>query len=537
MLKKSKGIKRGALLLSIIVFINLISFLSFTEASNAADSYPYQAMRIENVNKGWNLNILGYQNNSEVNVWPTRGESNERWKFSTADGVYFKLTNERTGLLLSPLNWSVTEGNPCVLYQDSNRDEQLWRIIGVDKDVNGDDLTYRIVNKANSNMALMLNLGTGKTMLGTYKGNSTHKWKLVSDGLIGFAGHAKDLNGKDKTGTIGGLLGKTVFVNTLAELKEALLDKNPLTIVISSNIDNANSETYDLRIASNKTIIGSYAANRLTDPRLRTDDYFKKEDVSNNIIIKNINVEVKNRRDVVAIAIYGSRNVWIDHSTFRSSLGLDKDEVGKFVWVNTSTYTNTDPDYVTLSYNKFSNRYWTVAFGTTSSLIKNNATVMLNYFDSCVRRTPQSGNGRLHVLNNLIQRTLSSRDDAGYASIIGGEGAHVYSDSNRFDNFKKASSGYWDTEITIDPKAFVKDVGSYTNKGEVSPVDKPYTLPAPNGAATSFDPGSKYSYPIIKAYDADGNDVKRFNMDYTGAVNHASALKYIHFPEFQKYLK
>lgn len=503
----------------------------------ATDSYPYQAMRLENVNKGWNLNILGYNNNSEINVWPTNGESNERWKLSTTDGEYFKLINERTNLLVSPLNWSLTEGNALVLYANANRNEQLWKIIGVDKDVNGDYLTYRIVNKANNNLALILNLSTNKTMLGVYAGSSTHKWKLISDGLVGFAGHAKDLNGKEKTGTIGGVLGKTVFVNTLAELKSALLDANPLTIVISSNIDNANSETYDLRIASNKTIIGSYAANRLTDPRLRTDDYFQNSGVSNNIIIKNINVEVTNREDVIAIAVYGSRNVWIDHSTFNSNLPIDVDEVGKFIWVNTSTYSNTDPDYVTISYNKFYHRYWTVAFGTLSTLDKNNATVMLNYFDSTVRRTPQLGNGRLHVLNNFIQRTLPSTNDAGYAAIIGGAGAHVYSDANRFSNFKKASSGYWDTEITIDSNATVKDVGSYTNKGESTPTSIPYALPTPAGTVPSFNPSTKYSYSIVKAYNASGNDVRTFALNYTGEVSSAAGLKYIHYPEFAAYLQ
>ncbi|MCZ4151389.1 hypothetical protein BZG21_44170, partial [Escherichia coli] len=38
--------------------------------SYAADVYPYQAMRLENVNSKTNLNILGYANNAEVNVWP-----------------------------------------------------------------------------------------------------------------------------------------------------------------------------------------------------------------------------------------------------------------------------------------------------------------------------------------------------------------------------------------------------------------------------------------------------------------------------------
>jgi pectin lyase len=518
----------------LLLFALVITSMGLTPAnvSHAAEIYPYQAMRLENVNNKKNLNILGFGNNAEVNVWHTNGESNERWRLSTSDGVYFKLINERTGLLVSPSNWSLSEGNATVLYEDLNRDEQLWRIISVDKDANGDDLTYRIMNKADTNKALALNVSSNKTMITSYANETAQKWKLVSDGLVGFAGHSTDMNGQKKTGTIGGVLGRTVFVNSLAELKSALLDPNPLTIVITSNIDNANSEMYDLRIASNKTIIGSYAANRLTDPRLRTDDYFKVEPVSHNIIIKNLDIQIKERKDVVAIAVYGSRNVWVDHNTFNSTLGIDRDEVGKYIWVNESTYTNTDPDFITLSYNKYSNRYWTIAFGANASAISNNATVMFNHFDSTVRRTPQTGNGRAHILNNLIQRTSPSVGNDPYASIIGGEKSHVYSEGNRFEGFVKESSGYWDIEIMMEAG---KDIGSYTNKGENAPVSNPYLLPTPEGLPTGFDPAEHYDYPILPGYTPSGYDVKGFVSAQAGASH--SSLKYIHYPEFHKYLQ
>lgn len=255
--------------------------------------------------------------------------------------------------------------------------------------------------------------------------------ELANDGLTGFAGDAKDMSGNPKASTIGGLLGKTVFVTDLASFKSALLDANPLTIVVAADID-CQPEFYDLRIASNKTIIGSYGAKTLTDPRLRTDDYFQTAPVSNNIILKNLMISVANREDVVAVAIYGSRNVWIDHTTFTSSLPLDLNEVGKFVWVNHSNYASADPDYVTLSYNKFYHRYWGVAFGAGGT-DKNRATVMLNSFDSVVHRAPQLGNGRLHVLNNYLARTLTATNNDGYSSINAGAGSHVYSDSNRFE--------------------------------------------------------------------------------------------------------
>lgn len=132
---------------------------------------------------------------------------------------------------------------------------------------------------------------------------------------------------------------------------------------------------------------------------------------------------------------------------------------------------------------------------------------------------------------------IPSTDNAGYAAIIGGAGAEVYSDSNRFSNFIKASSGYWDTEITIDAAASIKDVGSYTNKGQNAPTATPYALPTPSGTVTTFNPSEKYSYPIVKAYDASGYDVKSFCTSYTGAVNSTGSLKYIHYPEFSGYLK
>lgn len=539
-MKRRKFFKIGLMAICIALALSLVPLPAGITANTAkaafSDTYPYQAMRLENYDKGWNLNILGYQNNSEVNVWPTNGYSNERWKLSTTDGTYFKIINETTGLLVSPLNWSLSDGNSCVLYADSNRDEQLWRILGVDMDPNGDYLTYKIVNKANTSMALVLNLSTNKTMLAAYSGSSTHKWKLVSDGLVGFAGYAKTSSGANKTGTIGGVLGKIVFVNTLAELKSALLDSNPLTIVVSSNIDNFEDEVYDLRIASNKTLIGSYDAHRFTDARLRTDDYFQTAAASNNIIIKNIDFEVKNRENVHTVSVYGSRNVWIDHNTFNSSLAIDINEVGKFIWVYSSSYGNQNPDYVTVSYNKFYHRYWTVLLGTSSSSVKMNGTVMFNYFDSCVRRTPQVLNGNLHVLNNFIQRTLSSTDNVGYTSIIGASGGNIYSDSNRFNKFQQTSTGSWDTEIYVTSDGAVKDVGSYTDKG-TTPVATPYPLPTPNGTVTTFNPSTKYSYPIAKAYDASGYDVKTFATNYVGAVSSASALKYIHYQEFSNYLQ
>ena len=363
-------------------------------------------------------------------------------------------------------------------------------------------------------------------------GDVYKRQKLNCDGLDGFAGNCLVQEG-EKAGTIGGLLGETVYVSNLSQLKSALLSTKPLTIVITANIDNCNSEMYDLRIEDNKTIIGSYGANRLTDPRLRTDDYFKEEAVSNNIVIKNINFNIAEREDVVAFAVYGSRNIWIDHCSFNCSLDLYYDEVGKFIWVNRCEYASLDPDFVTISYNEFNHRFWGIAFGAKYTA-EDRASAMYNKFTSVVHRAPQLGNGTLHVLNNSYYRNDSTLYNDGYASIKCGAGSAVYSDSNRFVGYRKESSGYWDMEVTVDSSASFIDHGSYTNKGE-TPVSVPYKLAAPtDGSVTTWSPAENYGYSIVKAYG--NNDITVFCDNYSGAVKNFSELHYINHEACSNYI-
>lgn len=101
-----------------------------------------------------------------------------------------------------------------------------------------------------------------------------------------------------------------------------------------------------------------------------------------------------------------------DHINFDNTLSYDKkgngqNEVGKLIWVNTP-YDNSDdkkdknrsPDYVTVSYCKLTNRYWTLAYGTQNGEIKRDRTTLLyNWWNKNIRRCPQLGIGVAHVYN------------------------------------------------------------------------------------------------------------------------------------------
>lgn len=65
-----------------------------------------------------------------------------------------------SGKIIIPAHYALSDNNPAVVYYDNSRKEELWNIIGADKDGNGDFITYKIVSAQNSSLALTLD-GSG----------------------------------------------------------------------------------------------------------------------------------------------------------------------------------------------------------------------------------------------------------------------------------------------------------------------------------------------------------------------------------------
>ena len=143
-------------------------------------------------------------------------------------------------------------------------DDQRWSIDGVEKDPEGYMLYYKVT--ASDGTALTFSPESNSLSTEDYAGDTYQKSKLDLDGLQGYAANCI-VDGKEKAGTIGGLLGDTVFVSTPDEMKTAMAKDEPLTIVMTKDM---GSHPYgQVEIKSNKTLT-SYYGLTLKDCQLRT---------------------------------------------------------------------------------------------------------------------------------------------------------------------------------------------------------------------------------------------------------------------------
>lgn len=490
-----------------------------SKAVYAETSYPVQEVRFGIGDTDRNVCISSTSSGAKLISSTITGDRNEKWYLKYVSSGVYKIVNSQTDYVLT------MSGSNCYISKDIDSNEQKWKIVGVQKDFEGQYLYYQIVNYSDSTKALTFSETTGNFSLASYTGSIDQKFKLNCDGQEGFAANCVVSSG-EKAGTIGGLLGQTVYVDTVDELENALNSTDPLTVVVTGNIDCKNAGY--TRIRDNKTLVGSYSARTIQDCQLRTNNEYgiAGDEPSDNIIIRNIDFEAVNNQNKILVQIWSSRYIWIDHCNFNAQFTCDKSEVGKFIWINTPYDSYMDakdldrsPDYITLSYNNFTNRYWTVAYGTQNSETSRCRTsIMYNTWDSCARRCPQIGNGTGHVYNNYY-KARSSGNLSGTSQIIAGEGSTILSENCRFEGL----TGY---EVSVDSAAAYNDNGSYTS---TSSSDTPYSLASKLSAhnTTSWTPSkSNYGYELLHSYNAYNYDTKTFCTRYAGSFSSYSAIKY-----------
>lgn len=500
--------------------------LFFSTGVFAAVDYPKQEFRFGIADTDRNITILKAEEGSTLTSSKIQGILDEKWTLNYISAGVYEIVNSKTGLLVT------SENGVAKLLKDTDAANQRWKIESVQKDFDGYSLYYKVVSNADSKVGLTFDVNSNSLKVATYSGDNYQKFKLNLDGLEGYAANANTPNG-EKAGTIGGLLGDVVVVTTDTDLVEELKKTEPKTVVVCADIDmQKHSHT---RLRDNKTLVGCYGSHTLYDPFFRTNNEYGTEgdEPSDNIIFRNLKMVARNQPNRILINVWSSRQIWIDHIYFESQLTYDRkgngqDEVGKFIWINTPYMTYMDkkdngrsPDYVTISYSRFKNRYWTVAYGTQNTeLTRDRTTLLYNWWDKNVRRCPQLGNGSAHIYNNYFSAYGKSDNGGATTGIIGGEGSDMVSIANRFNGYTKGQA--LTMGAGVEP---ARDEYSYLSEAlDATPARISFT---PKTTSSWKPEQTNYGYSLMDAYNTKGSDVKDFCTKYAGDQTNATGMKYI----------
>lgn len=505
--------------------IETVQAAGFTE-------YPAELVRISSVDSSRNLNI---SNGSGLSMQTVNGTQNENWRFDYVVKGVFRIVNMGNGHVLGTGNDGTSAGTSCVNTPFSSSKTQYWNVIPISTDSLGNDLYYKITNYMDQTKALTCNASGNGLTLESYSGASSQKFRLNTAGLQGFAAEGRQLNGNDKASAIGGLLGETVFVDSYDQLVQQTKDSTARTIVITKDLTYPGGYNYDsegrrypktkLELGNNKTIIGSYGANRLHNVYIVTNSGYGRNNILRNIAISHD----ESSNHINTWEFSNGNNLWLDHITFMghntintSSTGGDIDKLLSIV----GTY-----DYATVSDCSFGKHEYGVILGYPTdtdqafSTYKGKpcVTMLSNYFKSCITRAPGLMRyGYFHSANNYVYDF--------HLAYTMHTGANIYTEKNYYDGAGNTGSVVNDNALNITEisNASVNKVGPwYTDSGSIAVnCYMNNNLRNISSLSTSWRPSSNYSYSCMSA-----NDVPSYCKTYAGAKNSREAMCYYKFAQ------
>jgi pectinesterase len=199
-------------------------------------------------------------------------------------------------------------------------------------------------------------------------------------------------------GTTGGAGGKVVTVTDQAALAKYAAAEEPYVIRVKGSLDMDPFGT-EIPVASDKTIIG------VSDTAEIVHGGFTLDPGTHNVIIRNLTIrdtaiegnwDCKDT-DYDGIRLDTAHHVWIDHIRFSRICDGQLD-------------VRKDSEYVTVSYNQFTDNNKTFGIGWTPN-VRTQITVDHNWFRGTKQRNPSADNvAYAHLYNNYLSSQLSDGD-------------------------------------------------------------------------------------------------------------------------------
>ena len=216
---------------------------------------------------------------------------------------------------------------------------------------------------------------------------SAARWTDQAHGFASLAG-----------GTTGGAGGKVVTVTDHASLAKYAAAEEPYVIRVAGSVAVAPFGS-DIVVASNKTIIGVGDTGEIVHGELHLNPG------THNVIIRNLTIRDSyvegdwdgKTTDFDAIQMDSVHHVWIDHNRF-THMGDGLLDIRK------------DSEYVTVSYNQFSNHNKAFGIGWTDN-VRTQITIDHNWFTGTKQRNPSADNcAYAHLYNNYVSAQVADGD-------------------------------------------------------------------------------------------------------------------------------
>jgi pectin methylesterase-like acyl-CoA thioesterase/pectate lyase len=199
-------------------------------------------------------------------------------------------------------------------------------------------------------------------------------------------------------GTTGGAGGKVVTVTDQASLAKYAAAEEPYIIRVSGAID-VEPFGSDIVVTSNKTLIGVGDTGEIVHGELHLNPG------TSNVIIRNLTIRDSyvegdwdgKTQDFDAIQMDTVDHVWIDHNRF-THMGDGLIDLRK------------DSQYITVSYNRFSNHNKAFGIGWTPNVVTQ-VTIDHNWFTGTKQRNPSADNcAYAHLYNNYLSAQVADGD-------------------------------------------------------------------------------------------------------------------------------
>jgi pectate lyase len=241
-------------------------------------------------------------------------------------------------------------------------------------------------------------------------------------------------------GTTGGsdptMVPAPMMVDNLADFTTLVQSDAPQIVVVTKII--TNDGTSEVRVKSNKTIVGMGSASGFTGGGLNLTD-------ADNVILRNLVISKATVGESDAITILRSHHIWVDHCDLSSSLT----DGGNYDGLTDITHASDD---VTVSWNVFHDHKDTSLVGhSADNAAEDTGHLTVTYHHNLFSRVydgPRIRFGSVHVYNNHFQDINLDASGKTNFGVVSSLYAQVVVEQNVFENVVSPMLTVYEGEVS-----------------------------------------------------------------------------------------